>query len=302
MATDAGVVATVGFRYRADHGTQDMRAFMTSLREAAGRDNGGRGAVAEAFVPFSEFAVHNARLEGPELETHGFTLVPHPTAEDWRADPQAVREGFGDDVVEFVRGMCTADDVFMQGGPVVRSEAAQQERRVAGPALFTHTDFQPDHKDTLVSAVEALAGSDSAPERPDPVAEQIVAAGLSADDIRESRVVMLNTWRPIMAQPLQRFPLALCDCRSVQDGEVLGARGGCVWSPEHRWLIFPEQTKDELLLFVGYDSAAPTFTPTLHTSWDNRCPTPLQPLPQPAISAKGCAAVTWRVRPTRLPG
>ena len=64
----------------------------------------------------------------------------------------------------------------------------------------------------------------------------------------------------------------------------MGARGGCVWSPEHRWFIFPEQTKDELLLFVGYDSAAPTFTPTLHTSWDNRCPTRLQPHPPPACN------------------
>ena len=117
----------------------------------------------------------------------------------------------------------------------------------------------------------ALTSGDSADRShgPPEVAQQIVATGLSADDIRESRVVMLNAWRPIMAEPLQRFPIAVCDCRSVKEGEVLGGRAGCVHSDKHKWYIFPQQTKDELLLFVGYDSAAPTFTPTIHTSWDN---------------------------------
>ena len=65
-------------------------------------------------------------------------------------------------------------------------------------------------------------------------------AGLSADDIRESRVVMLNTWRPIMAQPLQRFPLALCDCRSVRmpwPSRVVGL--GCPFVVVDPWLLLP---------------------------------------------------------------
>jgi hypothetical protein len=50
---------------------------------------------------------------------------------------------------------------------------------------------------------------------------------------------------------------------------LLIAGSGCIHSTEHKWYIYPEQTKDELLLFVGFDSAAaPGFTPTVHSSFD----------------------------------
>ena len=43
---------------------------------------------------------------------------------------------------------------------------------------------------------------------------------------------------------------------------------GCIHNARHMWYTFPEQTKDELLLFVGFDSATPGFTPSVHSSFD----------------------------------
>jgi hypothetical protein len=33
----------------------------------------------------------------------------------------------------------------------------------------------------------------------------------TAEDIADYRLVVLNTWRPITAEPLRREPLAVCD-------------------------------------------------------------------------------------------
>ena len=46
------------------------------------------------------------------------------------------------------------------------------------------------------------------------------------------------------------------------------AGNGCIHNARHKWYTFPEQTKDELLLFVGFDSATKGFTPSVHSSFD----------------------------------
>ena len=204
-----------GFGYRADHGTLSMREFASQLRESNG----------SPWKAFSEFPVFNARPARATLDSHGFCLVPHTTREDWRADREAVVRRFAEEVVEVVRQVTGADHVFMANPqPVIRVESAGSGQ--AGPVLFVHTDFTREHKTTLVGAVEDLQSenSDRKPARPDAVAQQIAEAGLTAEDVRNSRVVMLNTWRPVMSEPLRRFPLAVTDCRSIDDGDVLGAR------------------------------------------------------------------------------
>ena len=217
MAAAAGseVVGTARFEYRSDHGTLHMRELMASLRD----DRGG----SPPFKAFTDFPVFNARLAGAELDSHGFCLLPHASREAWRADRYAVADRYAEEVCELLQQATGADHVFRANPqPVIRVESAVAGQ--AGPALFVHSDFTHDHKDALVAAVEALQSNPEPPNVRNVVAQQIEATGLTAADVRESRVVMLNTWRPVMEEPLQRYPLAVADCRTVKDGEVLGAR------------------------------------------------------------------------------
>jgi hypothetical protein len=74
---------------------------------------------------------------------------------------------------------------------------------------------------------------------------------------------IINVWRPIRG-PLEDWPLALCDARSVSPGDLIATdllykdRIGETYSvkhnPAHRWLYAPRMSRDEVLLFRSYDS------------------------------------------------
>mmetsp|Transcript_13273 Transcript_13273/g.41423 ORF Transcript_13273/g.41423 Transcript_13273/m.41423 type:complete len:335 (-) Transcript_13273:77-1081(-) len=99
--------------------------------------------------------------------------------------------------------------------------------------------------------------------------------GLSEEELRAGRLLVLNFWRSIREEPLRRAPLAVCDAASMQKEDVfpyehdpkpppqnyslplpnmLTVAKSC---PEHRWYSFPGMTRSEVLVFKTYDSAGP---------------------------------------------
>ncbi|CCO29327.1 hypothetical protein RSOLAG1IB_07871 [Rhizoctonia solani AG-1 IB] len=94
------------------------------------------------------------------------------------------------------------------------------------------------------------------------------------------RFQIINLWRPI-ANAAWQYPLALCDFRSVQDGDFVPStlkyldRDGetlvVKYNPEHRWKYLAGMTPDELVLIKCFDSVqsngVATFTP--HTAIDD---------------------------------
>lgn len=84
-----------------------------------------------------------------------------------------------------------------------------------------------------------------------------------ADDLLSRRVAFFNVWKPLY-ETVQELPLAMCDARSQQDGDLLlmelkyRERTGEIYvmrySPEHRWYYFPRMQPSDALLLKTYDS------------------------------------------------
>lgn len=80
-----------------------------------------------------------------------------------------------------------------------------------------------------------------------------------------SHYLIIGLWRPLLREPLQDAPLALADARSVcrdhlmPNDLIYPDRRGQTYAvrhdPAHRWYYFAGQTRDEVTVFVHYDSA-----------------------------------------------
>ena len=84
-----------------------------------------------------------------------------------------------------------------------------------------------------------------------------------ADALLARHVSIINVWRPIRG-PLEDWPLALCDARSVSPEDLIatdllykdrtGETYSVKYNPAHRWFYAPRMSRDEVLLFRSYDS------------------------------------------------
>ena len=83
-----------------------------------------------------------------------------------------------------------------------------------------------------------------------------------APGLLQKRFQIINLWRPI-ENPALDWPLALCDCRSVEvakdmvtvtliyrdhEGETLGIR----YNPNHRWKYLHGMTPEEVVFIKWY--------------------------------------------------
>lgn len=144
--------------------------------------------------------------------------------------------------------------------------------------MVPHNDFAESFKEGIIlSAVTGVPHTQTFG-----ISDVIRDAGISEDLLRSSRMLVINTWRTTNKSPLKRFPLALADRRTVPRvslrptllGKLPAAtpRGGldmynCQAHPDHEWYYFPDMTRDEVLLWKGYDSEEVPLLPTLHSSF-----------------------------------
>jgi len=84
-----------------------------------------------------------------------------------------------------------------------------------------------------------------------------------ADDLLARRFAIIQVWRPIR-HPVETFPLAICDARSVSFDDFViseriypgrvGQTYAVTHNPAHRWFWFPRMRRDEALVFKVFDS------------------------------------------------
>src|ERR1700686_5528774 len=84
-----------------------------------------------------------------------------------------------------------------------------------------------------------------------------------ADDLLRRRFAIIQVWRPIR-HPVETFPLAICDARSLSPKDLLvservypnrvGQTYAITYNPAHRWYWFPRLRREEALVFKVYDS------------------------------------------------
>lgn len=197
----------------------------------------------------------------PRLDREGFALMSMPTAVGDFRDIAEVESVHPEELLAFIQDLTGADEVAMSGPPVLRfGEKARQADRAAHSktARLIHSDTD------ATAADDFTRQSNPHPER------------------RLVRTAHHNIWRTF-SRPPQDLPLALCDFRSVEVGDMIKAeaafdddQGHVSWTfdamlfaynPAHRWCFYSDMIRDEVLVFKRYDTdrSLPWFVP--HTAF-----------------------------------
>lgn len=190
-----------------------------------------------------ELSVLDGRLvdEAFALDEHGFQLVSHRTsvAEVFDAkERETTYERECRDLVIAATGASRAhcfDHTLRSSDPARRAE-----KRVREPTSVIHNDYTPR----------------SGPQR---VRDLM---GDEADALLDKPFAIVNVWRPL--RPVRTFPLALCDARTVADGDLVAAERRAKdrigelfmvrYGPQQQWYYFPDMTESEVLLIKTFDS------------------------------------------------
>ncbi len=177
------------------------------------------------------------------LDVQGFAIGNHPTAFKDFYTPGAVERDYYPEMERLVLAHTGARRAVVFDTNVRHAPSAGTPTTFLGkPARLVHNDY------TTFSApqrVRELLGPES------------------AGPALERRYAFVNLWRPIVG-PLRDAPLALCDARSVAPETVVVSaliypdRRGEVYrltySPQHRWVYFPDMGAEELVFIKCYDS------------------------------------------------
>ena len=237
----------------------------------------------------------------------GFKVVSHVCSiTDWLSE-ELLSSTYHDEVFAVLRKLTGAEHIFLGGPHVSRREGSVVSEQ---PLYHLHNDYTGNMKEAYMRALsgekpnqswtmeEMLAmsfvdGSD--------VPAQMKAVGLTAERLAERRMVVLNTWRNTSDEPVGRCPLAVADQRTIKSGDGCGGvvgRVGLVRREGQQFYYFPRLTREELLVFIGYDSDAKEHAPCVHSAFEDinapaaaaprqsielRCVLVMPPTSQPAV-------------------
>ncbi len=237
-----------------------------------------------------EVPVNDARLLATtSLNSNGFQLLRHRSrVTDWDDDDQ-LRSVYSDETCGVVKEITGATHAFCsnhlrrQSEPRVggNGSLARLMSVSRGPLNYPHNDFTESYGEGILNTV----GSGGVPHTQTfGLTDAMLEAGVSEQELRDSRMLIVNTWRPVNKEPVQRFPLAIADrktiprtsLRSTLIGNVPSGqpRGGieiynASYDPQHKWYYYPAMTRDEVLIWKGYDSAEVPARPNLHAAFDD---------------------------------
>ena len=204
--------------------------------------------------------------QGFMLASHASQVARRPEMLDTNTTAQMglppINQAYYDEVLPLIRDISGAREVIPQAtGLTVRFSARSQRQSWAGAAGFIHLDV------TNTSVQRFLDFSLEAADRP-------IAPW--------SRMVLYQTWRTVTDPPQDNL-LAVCDRRSIPASDVvfydaiIGDEGtalesiearSCWYGAGHRWWYASDMGPEDLLVFIGYDSAAPDAVQPFHTGFD----------------------------------
>jgi hypothetical protein len=212
--------------------------------------------------------------EPPQLETCGFTLVPHVTQVSDFTGSEASLPIYQQEIELLIHELTGARKVVV-GNAVLRwSERAGDRSEFVNshPARFVHVDY------SRRSFAE--------------FAQRHLADAGDAEAWLARRYVAYNVWR-VTSPPPQDVPLAICDARSVSAADI--TEGDAVidapdapefrfgsslfhFSDTHRWFYYSDMRPDEALVFKAFDRDAGRVQGCPHTGFDDpTCPDGVPP-------------------------
>jgi hypothetical protein len=196
----------------------------------------------------------------PGWETCGFELMPHSSSvDDWDNDDVIRAEHYAE-MAALAQRLTGCDHALVASHIKRNPEQAAQHGDLA-PITFVHSDFALSYGDRIRSVYQN--------PKPDSKAALARAGISSAAFERARRILILQFWRNVGPAKMD-LPLAFCDARTVRAEDVRPipvtnyAGGGfdfdalAVLAPEtatqHRWYVFPNLRRDEIVAFRTYDS------------------------------------------------
>jgi hypothetical protein len=188
--------------------------------------------------------MHDGRAEAArfELDRDGFRFVRHDTK-----------------VADFLDEEQIAQVYYPEMEALVKAESGASRVVVFDHTLRTAADDEREAR--KIREVVRRAHNDytewSGPQRVRDLLPN------EADDLLRRRFAIIQVWRPIR-HPVETFPLAICDARSVafEDFVIserrypdrIGQTYAAKYNPNHRWYYFPRMRREEALVFKVYDS------------------------------------------------
>jgi hypothetical protein len=189
--------------------------------------------------------IRNARLEGDRfvLDRDGFRFVRHDTKVVDFFNEDEVRKVYYPEMEALVKAQSGASRVVVFDHTLRTADDEQREaRKIREVVRRVHNDY------TEWSGPQRVR--DLLPDE--------------ADDLLSRRFAIVQVWRPIR-HPVETFPLAICDARSISPEDFvinerrypnrIGQTYAITCNPEHRWYWLPQMKRDEALVFKVYDSA-----------------------------------------------
>jgi len=250
-------------------------------RDTSGTDTGLFGTK---WAP-TQVEVMNARPLAPSLDREGFALLPHNVPTELGDsfnfyDNKNILKQYYPSIEKLVKEATGATHVYAFDHNVRSASGIKSGKKlkngnaVQGPAHIVHTDY------TLTSAPQRLRDLSKPPKINDTWRELTSEKSsplIPPDQVKkalskEGRFALINVWRNIKKEPVQRFPLAVIDANSVSAEDMTtfeihySDRIGENYfirtpkSGKHRWFYFPKMTRNEALVFKQWDSEGKLLT------------------------------------------
>ena len=191
------------------------------------------------------------------LASCGFMLVDAPSAVSDYLDDQQISEIYEAEVTNLLKSITGASRVHIFDHTVRASEPGIREtQQTREPSTLVHNDY------TVNSGFICLREN----------------LGDDAQMLKQGHFQIINLWRPLVG-PVQSWPLALCDARSVDQADMVkterrspshvGEISLATFNPDHRWFYYPEMNSEEVLIFKTFDSENGGRMPyAIHTAID----------------------------------
>lgn len=229
--------------------------------------------------------IRNARLLPNDfsLDVEGFAFAETVTRVTDFYDDAQLASVYAPEIETLIARLTGASEVVVYDHTRRSSDGAQRVKHDwRDPVPLPHSDY------TDASAAQRMRD----------------VFGDDADDRLTRRFAIVNVWRS-MTGPIEQWPVAVCDARSVNDDLMhkivrsaphrtepsfeysrSSETRHASYDANHRWFHFPRMTRNEALLFKNYDTLRDgTARYALHSAFDD--PTsPPDPAPRESIESR----------------
>jgi hypothetical protein len=191
------------------------------------------------------------------MHKRGFDLFRHASAVTDFLDQDQIKSVYEAEIESLLKSVTGCSRVHLFDHTVRASDPeVREQKQVREPATLVHNDYTA--KSGYVCLNENL--------------------GDEAEGLSQGRFQIINLWRPLV-NPVQNFPLVLCDARTVNDADIVPTERRApnhvgeillaTHNPDHRWYFFPEMASNEVVVFKTFDSENQGRNPgSIHTSID----------------------------------